>query len=493
MTLAELPAARERPFWRLVEQRADATPDHPMCVDEDGRAMTFGQYRDTAERVAAGLADRGIGPGSVVTWQLPSCIEAVVLIAALARLGAVQNPVIPILRQREVQFIATELGTDLLVVPGVWRGFDYPAMARDIAATVGCDVFVSEVPAGSAADVALPLGDPATLPAFVDNTERPLRWVYYTSGTTADPKGVRHTDRSIVSTSVHLLAGLQMDRDDVTVMVSPITHIGGVMTVVAQLLDMFKVVLMRAFDERRTPELCAEHDLTVLRSPVPVVRAFVTAQLAHGPEPLFPRLRACQAGGAARPLDLHIQVQKVFGLRGTISSYGMTECPGVTACAPDDTDEHLSETSGRIVPDSDIAVIGADGERCGPGVEGELRVRGPQLFTSYVDDALNAGAIDEHGYFRSGDLGTIDEDGYVRVTGRLKDIIIRNGENISALEIENVLGTHDAIADIAVIGVPDERTGERCCAVVQLVDGAGPIGLRELAELCEQHGLAKQK
>ena len=265
------------------------------------------------------------------------------------------------------------------------------------------------------------------------------------------------------------------------------------MTVAAQLMTGFRTVLMRAFDATQTPRLAAEHGITVLRAPVPVVRACLDAQRAHGPEPLYPDLRACQCGGAARPADLNEAVRTLWGLRGVLSSYGMTECPGVTAISPGDAEDRIRQTSGRLTPGTEVRVVDATGRLLSPEREGELLVRGPQLFSGYVDPGLDKDAFDSDGFFRSGDLGSVDRDGYVRVTGRVKDIIIRNGENISALEIENVLSTHPAIADVAVIGLPDARTGERCCAVVDLAAGQASLTLREVADFCQAAGIARQK
>ena len=486
-------------LWDLVTRRAGETPGIVMAVDELGRSITFGAFRQRAEQAAAGLRELGVRAGTTVAWQLPTSIEATVLMAALARLGAVQAPVLPILRERELTFIARQLTAGLLIVPGLWRGFDHPAMARAISVATGCQVLVADpehpdpaAPGGVALPWANPAGLPpaSTLPAA---GEDPVRWVFYTSGTTADPKGVKHSDVSAVATSIHLLSGLALGAGDITLLVSPITHVGGIMTLAAQLMTGFRTVLMRAFDPVRTPRLAAEHGITVLRAPVPVVRACLDAQRAHGPGRLYPDLRACQCGGAARPADLNEAVRGLWGLRGVLSSYGMTECPGVTAISPGDTEDRIKETSGRLTPGTELRVVDATGRLLDPGHEGELLVRGPQLFSGYIDPGLDNDAFDADRFFRSGDLGIVDADGYVRVTGRIKDIIIRNGENISALEIENVLSTHPAIADVAVIGLPDARTGERCCAVVDLAAGQTSLTLDEVADFCRAAGIARQK
>jgi non-ribosomal peptide synthetase component E (peptide arylation enzyme) len=182
-----------------------------------------------------------------------------------------------------------------------------------------------------------------------------------------------------------------------------------------------------------------------------------------------------------------------LGGAGIQAGWGLTEFPVATTACWDDTDEELDASEGRAVPGVEVRVVAAEGRLCGPGEEGELRVRGPQMFAGYADPSLDAGAWDDDGFFRSGDLGVLGPRGHVIVTGRIKDVIIRNAENISAKEVEDVLVTHPAIADVAVIGLPDARTGERCCAVVLVADGADAPTLTELAEHCRAAGLATQK
>jgi cyclohexanecarboxylate-CoA ligase len=176
-----------------------------------------------------------------------------------------------------------------------------------------------------------------------------------------------------------------------------------------------------------------------------------------------------------------------------LSGWGLTEFPIATASRVDDTDEEMAMTEGSASPGVDLRVVGGDGRILGPGEEGELRLKGPQMIAGYVDASLDADAFDEHGYFRTGDLGVLGPRGHVRITGRLKDIVIRNAENISTQEIENVLYGHPKIGDVAVIGVPDAKTGERACAVVVLADGVDTLGLAEIIDFCRAEKLATQK
>jgi acyl-CoA synthetase (AMP-forming)/AMP-acid ligase II len=476
-------------FWGVVEQRADATPDAVMLEDDLDRSLTFGGYRRAAEEVAAALAARGITSGSVVSWQVPTTIEAVVLMAAIARLDAVQNPIIPILREREVTYITGEAGSDLVIAPTTFRGFDHRAMLETIAASRGFEILEC--------DHALPVGDPSTLPSaptFPDAAALPARWLYHTSGSTADPKGVWHTDASVIAASYGTMWGFDHTMDDVVPIAFPIAHIGGIAMVNTSLLRGCRLLLVEVFDPETSPLVMADHGATLLGSALPFFQAYLAAQRKHGAEPLFPRLRACVNGGAPNSSAVHEEVRRVLGGRGVASSWGLTEFPIATSGALDDTDEQLATTEGRPSPGVELRVRrDADGSDCGPGEEGELCVRGPQMFRGYANPALMDGAFDEQGYFRTGDLGMVLPTGHVRITGRLKDVVIRNAENISATEVEDVLHSHPKIADVAVIGVPDARTGERCCAVVRLADGVDTLTLVEIGEHCRSVGLATQK
>src|SRR5437763_7300967 len=214
-----------RTLWELIERRAAESPGALMAVDENGRTMTFREYQDAAEGAAAGLQSLGVGAGVNVSWELPTWIESMVLVAALARLGAIQNPMLPIYRAREVGFIAGQTGARLLIVPSVWRGFDYQAMANEVAAQLdGLDVLV--------ADRELPSGDPASLPAPPDTpddpADLPVRWLFYTSGTTADPKGAQHTDATVKAAAHGMNVALELRPEDRNALVFPFTHIGGI-------------------------------------------------------------------------------------------------------------------------------------------------------------------------------------------------------------------------------------------------------------------------
>ena len=477
-------------WWQLIDERARLTPERPFLSDIPGRVLTFGQYRALAEEVAAGLVSLGVHSGHVVSWQLPSTLEAAVLMAALCRLGVRQNPIIPILRRAEVGLITSQVGCRWLIVPGVHRGFDHVAMAREAIDGRDC-VIVDASHYDGDSELSLPRADPTGLPPVADAAGA-VRWYFYSSGTTATAKGAMHTDTSVMASSVAQISYIGLQEDDLFPVPFPVTHIGGVMMLTAYLRIGARLLFLETFDPVTSPELMADRGATLLGSATPFFHAYLGAQRRHGDAPLFPKLRQLQAGGAPITPELNAECIRVFGTP-IYNQWGLTEFPAATSLGVDDAPEKFNGTVGRMAPGTEIKTIAFDGHITAPGVEGELWVRGPQRCLGYVDASLDADAFDAEGYFRTGDLGVIDDDGFVRITGRLKDIIIRNGENLSAQEIEDVLSEHPAVGDVAVVGVPDEVAGERACAIVVLASGHHTLTIADLAEHCQARGLARQK
>lgn len=479
-------------FWALIADAAQRGSNRTLLADEYGRSLTARQLHDAACATAAALAERGVRSGTVVSWQLPTTLETMVVMAALARLGAVQNPIIPILRESEVGFITGQLATEFFVVPEVWRRFDHGGLARALSRDRGFEVVTVDLATPPATDeLRLPRADADALGVPPSPTDD-ARWIYYSSGTTAAPKGIRHTDTSIIAGSAGVVGMVGATSSDVDPIAFPIAHIGGAAMLATALLTGMRLVLFEAFDPATTPLAIATHNPTFLGTATPFFVAYLEAQRAHGDRPLFPSLRGCLAGGAPVTAELGRQVREAFPVAGIANAWGMTEFPVATSPSLIAAPEVLDHTVGAPVPGVEVRVVD-DGEGELPvGGEGELRLRGPQCFLGYADATLDADAFDEAGWLRTGDLGLIDVDGNVRVTGRTKDAIIRNAENISALEVENVLATHPAVADVAVIGIPDPRSGERVCAVVVPSSAAG-VSLESLVRHCHSRGLSRYK
>jgi acyl-CoA synthetase (AMP-forming)/AMP-acid ligase II len=435
--------------------------------------LNAAEFADRAESVAAGLHGLGVQSGETVSWQLPTTIEAAVLMAALSRLEVTQNPIIPAFREREIGFIVGQIAPTKAIVPERWQGYRHADSYRSL----GVDVLSLDLEGMEADDLRLP-GSDNTLPIPTDSGTD-CRWIYYSSGTTGVPKGARHSDRSVMASSNGVVDGLGMRSSDVYPIAWPLAHIGGIAMLSGALRTGATLVLFDSFDAATTPDRMAAHQPTVLGSATPFFDAYVAAQRRHGTQPLFPRLRACVGGGAATPERVNREVSSTLGVPGVANSWGLTEFPVATSEEADDPT--VGTSVGYPVVDVDVRVD-----------RGELLLRGPQRFLGYIDASLDDEVLDEDGWFRTGDLGFIDSSGRVHIEGRSKDVIIRNAENISALEVEQVVGRHPAVADVAVVGYSDPRAGEKVCAVVVLHDGS-ELTLTELFEHCQSEGFARYK
>ena len=473
-------------FWALLERRVAETPDRRFLVDEHDRSLTYAEFHALVERVAAGFLSLGIGPGSVVSWQLPTRIDTVVNEFALARLGVVQNPIIPVYREREVTALVRQIDAQWIVVPGVWKDFDHRAMATAVGERLGRPLGVLTT------DDGLPEGDPATLPPPPTDGNA-VRWLYSTSGTTSEPKAVRHTDQTLMLGSLGVTMALEPTLDDVGSIPYPIAHIGGPLYIAITLSAGSAVMLLESFVPDRAAEVFRRHGVTMSGGSTAFYLAYVAQQRAvTGDGRFVPSLRILAGGGAPMPPEVYFQVVEEIGIRVS-HGYGMTECPMITTGAPHDTDEQLAHTEGAPVPGAEIRVCGPDGHEVAPGATGEICIRGPMVCKGYVSADATDAAFDADGYFHSGDLGHVRPDGHVVLTGRAKDMIIRKGENLSPQEIEDVLHEHPSVLAAAVIGLPDAERGERVCAVIELQPGAAPLTLDDVRTHCQAAGLMVQK
>ena len=316
-----------------------------------------------------------------------------------------------------------------------------------------------------------------------------VRWIFYTSGTTSDPKGARHTDRSVLASSRGMGERLACTEADRVGMAFPVAHIGGCGTWLgASLRYGCALVLDAVFDAGRTIEQHRRERVTLAGSGTVFIQMYLAAQRRVPGERLFPDVRAMTAGAAPKPPTLHAEVKDELGGVGVLSGYGMTEAPILTMGEAGDPDEALAATEGRPTEGVELRIVAADGTVLGHGGEGEVRVKGPQVMRGYVDASLDAEAFDEHGFLRTGDLGRRDEAGHLTGTGRLKDVIIRKGETISARRLEEELRRHHGVADVAVVGLPDAERGELACAVVVPAGPSAP-GLAELTAFLRDGGL----
>jgi cyclohexanecarboxylate-CoA ligase len=435
-------------FADALEATARRAPAKTAAVDDTWR-VSYADLDALVGRVAAGLVQRGVGPGDVVTSQLPNTVEALAVCLAANRVGAVHNPVVTIYRERELDFIRTEAGTAVFVA------------SRDD------DLFRHDATSGA---TPRPPARPDA-PAFL----------VYTSGSTSDPKGVLHSNTTLAAECAAQSAYHGLREDEVFVMASPVGHVSGLLYGV--LLPVWlgaTAVLMPRWDPGRFLELVAAEGGTFSGGATPFLQGVVDHPELDRFDTSSLRLFPC--GGADVPPDLIRRAVERLGAR-TGRGYGSTEFPSITSSAgPGEPLDRRAETDGRPIGQNEIRVV-----------DGEIQARGPELFLGYRDAALDADSFTDDGWFRTGDSGTVDDDGYLTVTGRLKDIIIRSGEKISARELEELLARHPQITAAAVVACPDERTGERAVAWVVPQDAGDPPTLEELAAFLTDLGLSRRK
>ncbi len=473
-------------LFELLDARVAATPDQPFLLDEAGTVVTFAQFRERAERVAAGLAGYGVGPGTRVAWQLPTRISTVLVMAALRRLGAVQEPIIALYREREVAAALEAGAAEFLLTPGGWQGFDYSAMARGIAANGG--------PAPTLVEIAhdAPEADPVGLPDVPSDPDE-IAWIYFTSGSTGRPKGARHSDATLLATGIgfagHGRQGAQPG--EVGAAAFPFAHIGGIEYLVTALAAGFPILLLEQFVPAVAADLFRRHAVTTTGGAPPFYRAFVSLAKAAG-RPVLPTLRTLKGGGAPCPPELYAEVRDHLGAV-LAHDYGMTEVPMIAVSRPDEPLDVLAHSDGRVLHCNAVRIVDDAGAVVAEGAVGEVQVSGAGVCHGYTDPAETERAFTADGWFRTGDLGRLRDPDLLEVVGRLKDLIIRKGENIAPQELEELLDGHPGILEVAVIGLPDPERGEQVCAVVVPASDAAPLQLSDLTTWLLEQGLIRQK
>ncbi|MFI0961297.1 AMP-binding protein [Streptomyces sp. NPDC021080] len=455
------------------------------------REATVGALVKDARQVAGALQGMGIKPGDVVAVQLPNWYEGAVAQTAVALCGAVLLPVVQIYGPRELDFILRQSGAVALVMAASWRGRD----CSDVLSRLGelpdlrAVVVAGE---GPVPESAVAWGDLQGALAHpfqpVERDPDDLAMLVYTSGTTADPKGVQHTHRTLVAEVRS--AGLLRDSgaDSMHLAVFPSGHVAGLLGLLRILILGCATVMMDAWDSTRAAQLIDRHRVTSsVGAPVHLIALLDAKERG---EARLDSLREFMVGAASVPPVL-IERADRMGI-AAYRTYGSSEHPTISSGVPSDPLGKRSRTDGRATPGNEIRLVDDDGTDVPPGEEGEIVTRGPELFPGYRDERLNDSSFLSGGWFRTGDIGRLDADGYLTVTDRKKDIIVRGGENISSKEVEDVLATHPRVADAAAVGLPDERYGERVCAFVVLREGA-ELALSEVTELFRDAGVARQK
>jgi cyclohexanecarboxylate-CoA ligase len=486
-----------------LDDAATRNPDAVAIVDTNtmtglGSTFTYRELQTYSKRIACGLAEIGVQRGDVVALQLPNWWHYAAIYTACVRIGAVLNPLMPIFRERELEFMLGLAETNVLIVPHEFRGFDYPTMARGLQAKLphlnhifvvgGKDsetAFESclldrhwEMETDSAALFALRRPDPN------DVTE-----LIYTSGTTGEPKGVMHSANTLICKALLASELFNFKDDDVIFMGSPLAHQTGFMyACVLAIYKQCKCVLQDVWEPHLAATLIAEESCTITLGSTPFLSDLVEAQKVCAQDVSALRLFLC--AGAPIPRVLLHEAQKTHPNLYVMSAWGMTEMGIATATYPGDAQEKVFDTDGRALPHQAVRVVDEDGRVVANGIEGRLQSRCATTFLGYLK-RTEAYEVDSDFWLETGDNARMDEDGYIRITGRSKDIIIRGGENIPIVEVEELLYRHPAIADAAIVAMPDARLGERGCAFVALRPG-GEFDFATMIKYLFEGGLIKQ-
>ncbi|MCK0511727.1 cyclohexanecarboxylate-CoA ligase [Aromatoleum buckelii] len=440
---------------------------------EDGatRRFTYRELAALADRVAVGLARLGVGRNDVVAMQLPNWWQFTVLYLACTRIGAVVNPLMPIFRERELSFMLGHGEAKVLVVPKTFRGFDHEAMARalqpSLPALKRIVVIDSDGPDSFDALLAAPAWENEPDAADILTRSRPgpddITLLMYTSGTTGEPKGAMHSANTVMANLVEYARKLRLGHDDVVLMASPMAHqTGAAYGMMLPILLRARSVILDKWEPAKAVELIRAEGATFTMASTPFLTDLTkTVQELALP---VPTLRSFLCSGAPIPPPLVEQARKVLGTK-IVSAWGMTEIGVITMIDLDDDDERAYSTDGKVIPGAEVRIVDEDGVELPRGSVGRLVVRTCSAFGGYLKRP-QWNNVDAEGWLDSGDVAKMDERGYIRISGRNKDVIIRGGENIPVFEIESLLYRHPAIDQVAIVAYADERLGERCCAVV---------------------------
>jgi fatty-acyl-CoA synthase len=487
-----LPPFRDVTVSELLTRLAASLPAHDALVYRDRNLRwTFADLEREARVIARGLIASGVARGDRVAVWATNVPEWIVLQFALAKIGAVLVTVNTSLRAREIEYLLRQSETSTLFTIAGFRGVDYLAELRDGTPDCVKRVFFigDPCPAGTtpysrlremSADVADTVLDDAALAIGVDDVIN----MQYTSGTTGFPKGVMLSSRNIVNNGFWIGEGLGYTPDDRLCLCVPLFHcFGCVLGVLAAYSHGAGLFPVEAFDPLRVLEIVDRERCTALYG----VPTMFLAELDH---PEFARfdtssLRTGIMAGALCPEPLMRRVIDQMKMRELTIVYGLTETsPGLTQTPRDADLIERTQTVGRVLPEIDVRIVDGHGDECATGVDGELWAKGYAVMQGYYNmPEATAAAITADGWLKSGDQASIDADGRVRITGRIKDIIIRGGENIAPKEVEDVLRNHPAIADASVYAVTSEFFGEEVAAALKLKPGAA-IEMQDVQTFC---------
>ncbi|PYE12798.1 cyclohexanecarboxylate-CoA ligase [Williamsia limnetica] len=487
----------DHPIGHFLTRAAQRYPMATAVADGD-RRLTFADIDLQATRLAAALRARGVTADDVVSFQLPNCAEAVIVFQAVMKLGAVANPIVPIYRSRELRFILGQSRAKVVFIAAELRGVDVDEMYRDLAAELPDLEWIISLGETSAGGLAVTWADlmdsvstqmvnqtRAIAPPAADD----VCLLLYTSGTTADPKGALHSHNTLVYENRSMIDWFSLNETDVIFNPSPVTHVTGInCALILPFVLGAPVVLQDAWDPAVALQRIVDEHCSFMIFSTPFLRGLLDVSESTGTP--TPSIRYIVCGGADIPDALTAAATDRLGT--VVRMYGATEGPSVSTADRWDPLYLRISTDGRPMGPTELVVAGGNGGLAQVGEVGEIMWRGPDTFLGYLESALNAAAFTADGFFRTGDLGRFDSSGAIHIVGRIKDIINRSGEKISAHDVENQLSEHPAVVEVAVVAGPDPRTGERGCAFVVTRDHSD-LTLGEVHSFLLEREIAVQK
>lgn len=483
---------QDQSLGQLIAASVAAHPDKTAVTDASGHSISYRELDDKASRLAAFLEARGVGVGDVVTMHLPNWWQTAVVTVAAFKLGAVINPLPPTYGWKDLAFIMNKSGAKAVIVPGRFRSVDYTDHLLRIAPELQVQPSIVVIGAGSAAignSFEEALSGPLLAQTHDTAADDPAL-LLFTSGSESKPKGVVHTHNTAIYGERALAGTLQLDHRDVCFMASPVTHTSGFMHgILMTLMTGATVSLLDIFKGDTAVDQMIASRATWTMGATPFLSDVVDSMEKTGKR--LPDLRYFLCGGAPIP-EVLVRRARALGVR-VMSIYGSTESPPHTVTWPADPIEAAWQFDGRALPGVEVCAVDEDGKPVPSGQPGEQWSRGPHAFIGYLGEPeLTARALDADGWYHSGDLATVGAEGSVRIVGRIKDMIIRGGQNISAREVEDILLEHPACQAVAVVGLPDERLGELGCAVVVCQPGK-TLDFEDMKQFLMGRGVARFK
>ena len=483
---------RDITIGQAALNKANESPNQVAFID-DGTQHTFAEVFHEARALASSLMEMGISAGDNISFQLPNWYEAAVVNLAAALLGVVVTPIVPSYRESEVGHMLADSQSKVFFVAEQFRGFRYAPMIDSIRAALPHleHVVVVRGPTGEMRFETLVDNGHIKPWRSVDVEPNSPKLLLYTSGTTGQPKGVVHSHNSLARVLQKLVEHWVVPGNAPILVPSPVTHITGyTMGLELPFLAGTRSVLMDIWKADVAVELVEKWGVFGTIAATPFLKELVGSARCSGTRLNSLRFFAC--GGASIPSALIHEANAVLTQAAVFRVYGCSEAPMISLGYPDRACSNLGATTDGQVVDYDVRIVNVNGNELALGEEGEILVRGPAMFLGYSDPTYTDAAITADGFFRTGDLGSMTAENSILVTGRIKDLIIRGGENISAREIEDVLHHHRAIREVAVVAMPHPRLGEGICAFIVLRDNMRP-DVSDLATFVLEKGLARQK